>query len=114
MKLHVPKLSAPLKKFVGLSSMAFVAVTSLTGIYNYASAKMDEHKEAVTMKAAANCEFKLTNDKGPCTLDEQKALLKRAEIDTRIEQLRLAMETDRLWARLTYLIPASHTAVARP
>ena len=36
------------------------------------------------------------------------------EIDTRIEQLRLAMETDRLWARLTYLIPASHTAVARP
>lgn len=39
---------------------------------------------------------------------------RRAEIDTRIEQLRLAMETDRLWARLTYLIPASHTAVARP
>jgi len=41
---------------------------------------------------------------------------RRAEIDTRIEQLRLAMDTDRLWARLTYLIPASHagTAVALP
>lgn len=39
---------------------------------------------------------------------------RRAEIDTRIERGRLAMETDRLWARLTYLIPASHTAVARP
>ena len=39
---------------------------------------------------------------------------RRAEIDTRIEQLRLAMETDRLWARLTYLIPASHSVAARP
>ena len=33
---------------------------------------------------------------------------RRAEIDTRIEQLRLAKDTDRLWARLTYLLPASH------
>ena len=39
---------------------------------------------------------------------------RRAEIDTRLEQLRLAMETDRLWARLTYLIPASHPLAARP
>lgn len=43
---------------------------------------------------------------------------RRAEIDTRIEQLRLAMDTDRLWARLTYLLPASHagagSALARP
>ena len=39
---------------------------------------------------------------------------RRAEIDTRIEQLRLAMDTDRLWARLTYLIPANHAAAARP
>lgn len=39
---------------------------------------------------------------------------RRAEIDTHIEQMRLAMETDRLWARLTYLIPAGHTAADRP
>jgi len=43
---------------------------------------------------------------------------RRAEIDTRIEQLRLAMDTDRIWARLTYLIPAHHagtgSALARP
>ena len=39
---------------------------------------------------------------------------RRAEIDTRVEQLRLAMETDRLWARLTYLIPAGHNVAARP
>jgi outer membrane protein TolC len=39
---------------------------------------------------------------------------RRAEIDTRIEQLRLAMETDRLWARLTYLIPTGHAASVRP
>ncbi len=39
---------------------------------------------------------------------------RRAEIDTRIEQLRLAMDSDRLWARLTYLLPASHAAAARP
>lgn len=43
---------------------------------------------------------------------------RRAEIDTRIEQLRLARDTDRLWARLTYLLPASHAkpnpTVARP
>ncbi len=39
---------------------------------------------------------------------------RRAEIDIRIEQLRLAMDTDRLWARLNYLIPAGHAATARP
>ena len=39
---------------------------------------------------------------------------RRAEIDTRVEQLRLAMETDRLWTRLTYLIPAGHNVAARP
>ena len=39
---------------------------------------------------------------------------RRVEIDTRIEQLRLAMDTDRLWARLSYLIPAGHAATARP
>lgn len=39
---------------------------------------------------------------------------RRAEIDTRIERLRLAMETDRLWARLTYLIPAGHNVAVRP
>jgi outer membrane protein TolC len=39
---------------------------------------------------------------------------RRAEIDTRIEQMRLAMDTDRLWARLAYLIPASHAATGRP
>ncbi len=39
---------------------------------------------------------------------------RRAELDARVEQLRLAMETDRLWARLNYLVPAGHdTAAAR-
>jgi outer membrane protein TolC len=33
---------------------------------------------------------------------------RRAEIDGRMERLRLEMETARLWARLNYLIPAAH------
>ena len=39
---------------------------------------------------------------------------RRAEIETRIEQLRLAMDTDRLWTRLAYLIPAGHAVATRP
>jgi len=33
---------------------------------------------------------------------------RRSEIDTRMERLRLDMETARLWAQLNYLIPAGH------
>ena len=33
---------------------------------------------------------------------------RRGEIDTRLERLRLEMETARLWAQLNYLIPAGH------
>ncbi len=33
---------------------------------------------------------------------------RRAEIDTRIDRLRLEAETARLWAQLTYLVPAGH------
>jgi outer membrane protein TolC len=33
---------------------------------------------------------------------------RRSEIDTRMERLRLEMETARLWAQLNYLIPAGH------
>jgi outer membrane protein TolC len=35
---------------------------------------------------------------------------RRAEIDTRMEQLRLEMDTARLWAQLNYLAPADHFA----
>ena len=35
---------------------------------------------------------------------------RRAELDTRIERLRLEMEAARLWAQLSYLIPAGHEA----
>lgn len=35
---------------------------------------------------------------------------RRMEIDTRMERLRLEMETAGLWAQLEYLIPAEHTA----
>lgn len=37
---------------------------------------------------------------------------RRNEIDTRMERLRLEMETARLWAQLNYLIPAGHLAAA--
>ena len=33
---------------------------------------------------------------------------RRNEIDTRIDRLRLEMETERLWAQLNYLVPADH------
>lgn len=33
---------------------------------------------------------------------------RRAEIDTRMERLRLEMESARLWAQLNYLVPADH------
>ena len=37
---------------------------------------------------------------------------RRMEIDTRMDRLRLEMETAGLWAQLEYLIPAEHIAVA--
>lgn len=39
---------------------------------------------------------------------------RRAEIETRLERLRLDLETARLWAQLNYLIPASHELAAHP
>ena len=40
---------------------------------------------------------------------------RRSEIDTRMDELRLQMDTARLWAQLNYLTPADHaTAAARP
>ena len=38
---------------------------------------------------------------------------RRVEIDTRMERLRLDMETAGLWAQLTYLIPAEHELAPR-
>ena len=37
---------------------------------------------------------------------------RRAEIDTRMERLRLEMDAARLWAQLEYLVPAGHDAPA--
>lgn len=37
---------------------------------------------------------------------------RRAEIDTRLDRLKLEMEAARLWAQLTYLIPSGHAAAA--
>jgi hypothetical protein len=37
---------------------------------------------------------------------------RRNDIDTRLERLRLEMETARLWAQLTYLIPQTGPAAA--
>lgn len=39
---------------------------------------------------------------------------RRAEIDTRIERLRLALDTARLWAQLNYLVPVGATATPQP
>jgi outer membrane protein TolC len=40
---------------------------------------------------------------------------RRMELDTRLEQLRLELDTARLWAQLNFLVPATHTAQeARP
>jgi outer membrane protein TolC len=40
---------------------------------------------------------------------------RRSEIDTRMERLRLDMDSARLWAQLNYLIPANHdVATSRP
>ena len=37
---------------------------------------------------------------------------RRNEIDTRMDRLRIEMDTARLWAQLNYLVPASHDAAA--
>jgi outer membrane protein TolC len=37
---------------------------------------------------------------------------RRAEIDTRMDELRLEMDTARLWAQLNYLTPADHVAIS--
>lgn len=39
---------------------------------------------------------------------------RRAEIDIRIERLRLALDTARLWAQLNYLVPERHVATPVP
>lgn len=39
---------------------------------------------------------------------------RRGEIDTRMERLRLEVDTARLWAQLNHLVPASPGAAARP
>ena len=39
---------------------------------------------------------------------------RRAEIDTRMERLRLELEGARLWAQLNYLIPAAHGTTENP
>jgi outer membrane protein TolC len=39
---------------------------------------------------------------------------RRMEIDTRMERLRLEMETARLWAQLNYLVPAAHGTENNP
>ncbi|HEY1393614.1 MAG TPA: TolC family protein, partial [Methylibium sp.] len=39
---------------------------------------------------------------------------RRAEIDTRMDQLKLEMETARLWAQLNYLVPAAHDSSENP
>lgn len=39
---------------------------------------------------------------------------RRNEIDTRIDRLRIEMDTARLWAQLNYLIPAAHDAATTP
>jgi outer membrane protein TolC len=38
---------------------------------------------------------------------------RRAEIDTRIDRLRLEMDAARLWAQLSYLVPAGHGATEK-
>ena len=38
---------------------------------------------------------------------------RRAEIDTRMERLRLEMDAARLWAQLNYLVPAAHGALEK-
>jgi outer membrane protein TolC len=38
---------------------------------------------------------------------------RQGEIDTRLERLRLEMDTARLWAQLSYLIPAGHETASR-
>lgn len=37
---------------------------------------------------------------------------RRAEIDTRVERLRLEMGAARLWAQLSYLVPVGHDMTA--
>ncbi|MEZ0226819.1 MAG: hypothetical protein ACAH83_19845 [Alphaproteobacteria bacterium] len=77
----VPKL--PLKRVVTLGSWAFVLATGLTGVFNFASAQMEEHRQPAVMQAAAACEKKLTYTATPCTLEEQKALLTREGLERR-------------------------------
>jgi hypothetical protein len=76
-----PKL--PIKRIVGLGSMAVLLTTGIAGAYNFAAARVDEHKHASVMKAAQTCEDKLHWSNTPCTLDEQRALLAREDIERR-------------------------------
>ena len=39
---------------------------------------------------------------------------RRNEIDTQLDELRLELETARLWAQLNYLVPAGHDMAAMP
>lgn len=71
------------KLVINKLSMAVVLATGLTGVYNLASAKLDEHKQAIVMKQAANCEWNLINKGTPCSLAEQKAMVTREQLEQR-------------------------------
>jgi hypothetical protein len=71
------------KTAVNKISMVVVMATGLTGIYNLASAKVEEHKQAAVMKAATNCEWNLTYKGTPCSLAEQKAMVTREALEQR-------------------------------
>ena len=58
--------------------------------------------------ATQRTQVALTTYRGGNTTLTSVLEARRAEIDTRMERLRLEMDTARLWAQLNYLVPAGH------
>ena len=74
--------------------------------------RLTRYDDALIPLAAERTRAALAAYRGSTALLTGVLDARRAEIDIRIEHLRLSLDTARLWAQLNYLVPAGHTAPA--
>ena len=72
--------------------------------------RLEQHDRALLPLAAERTRATLAAYRGGGATLTAVLEARRAEIDARVERLRLAMDTARLWAQLEYLIPAGSSA----
>lgn len=74
--------------------------------------RLDRYDRTVIPLASERVRAALSSYRGAGGSLDSVLAARRMEIDTRIERLRLEMETAGLWARLAFLVPSDHGAAA--